>query len=306
MCCPAGASSHRAAAGTAMKTETARAPVGDKPRQVGCKHTPLLDKTKLCKFFQKGRCMRGSACTFAHSTKELQEQPDLYHSQLCYDFMHTGGCRRGAECRFAHGLAELKRLGKAKRRIEGAAAGQSRAEAETPVVRALTEEALYEHQIATMQQHARELQQQLRQIRAEMEETVPGPIHEPQSSRRARRTRGEPEVSPIQATSQKSTHDGGSTRRTTGGSPSVASAGGQVDRFVVPARSLKEPARGAQVCAAEDTPAKLSLQLHSRIGAVSPPTPPPLPPDAPAYILTHPGALTTLSSLPIISAPPGL
>jgi len=65
-----------------------------------------LEKTKLCKFFAKRRCSRGSACSFAHGEAELLPQVDLYKTQLCTDFM-GGMCWREA-CRFAHGEHELR------------------------------------------------------------------------------------------------------------------------------------------------------------------------------------------------------
>mmetsp|Transcript_5151 Transcript_5151/g.15224 ORF Transcript_5151/g.15224 Transcript_5151/m.15224 type:complete len:268 (+) Transcript_5151:70-873(+) len=68
----------------------------------------LLDKTRMCKFFRDGKCQRGKACTFAHSTAELTAPPDLYRSQLCAEFAESGHCRYGATCRFAHGVEQLR------------------------------------------------------------------------------------------------------------------------------------------------------------------------------------------------------
>jgi len=68
----------------------------------------LLDKTRMCKFFLDGKCHRGKACTFAHSSSELHAPPDLYRSQLCSEFSETGSCRYGTNCRFAHGEEQLR------------------------------------------------------------------------------------------------------------------------------------------------------------------------------------------------------
>lgn len=68
----------------------------------------MLDKTKMCKFFMKGECMRGNTCTFAHNQKELHPQPDLYKTQLCSAFIAGGSCRRGNRCKFAHGFKEVR------------------------------------------------------------------------------------------------------------------------------------------------------------------------------------------------------
>ena len=67
-----------------------------------------LRKTKLCKFHHRGACARGNACSFAHSTAQLQEQPDFLKSQSCNGFLLTGKCRYGTNCKFAHGEEELR------------------------------------------------------------------------------------------------------------------------------------------------------------------------------------------------------
>merc|ERR1712151_1183760 len=45
-----------------------------------------LHKTKMCTFFMKGKCAFGADCAFAHSSSELQRNPDLAKTRLCYDF----------------------------------------------------------------------------------------------------------------------------------------------------------------------------------------------------------------------------
>jgi len=69
---------------------------------------PLLMKTRMCKFFARGQCTRGSACSFAHNSTELQKQPDLYRTQLCISFLNAGTCNYGASCKYAHSVAELQ------------------------------------------------------------------------------------------------------------------------------------------------------------------------------------------------------
>ena len=50
----------------------------------------LLGKTKLCKFFARGHCSDGKACSFAHGRKELRGQPDLFKTEACFRFSHSG------------------------------------------------------------------------------------------------------------------------------------------------------------------------------------------------------------------------
>jgi len=70
--------------------------------------THALDKTRLCKFFRRGQCTRGEACTFAHGKRQLRAQPDLYRTQPCIDFAKTGSCSFGAGCRYAHSADEMR------------------------------------------------------------------------------------------------------------------------------------------------------------------------------------------------------
>lgn len=55
-----------------------------------------------------GSCNRGRECSFAHSTDDLQEKPDLYKTKLCTDFMMSGACKNIGECKFAHGKHDLR------------------------------------------------------------------------------------------------------------------------------------------------------------------------------------------------------
>jgi len=78
----------------------------------GVSHTDvddqLLGKTKLCKFFSRGFCSRGRACTFAHGRKELKPVPNLYKTEMCFEFASTGRCMRGNACKYAHREEELR------------------------------------------------------------------------------------------------------------------------------------------------------------------------------------------------------
>jgi len=74
----------------------------------GLQCTRALEKTKLCKFYDSGRCKLGLACTFAHGRHQLRPQPRLFRTQLCSGFVAAGGCRYGEECRFAHSLEEVR------------------------------------------------------------------------------------------------------------------------------------------------------------------------------------------------------
>uniref|UniRef100_A0A7S4SUK1 C3H1-type domain-containing protein n=1 Tax=Alexandrium monilatum TaxID=311494 RepID=A0A7S4SUK1_9DINO len=66
-------------------------------------------KTRLCQFYQRGKCKRGHECTFAHSGDELRAPPDLACTKLCPDVISTGRCDNGG-CRFAHVEDEVWRL----------------------------------------------------------------------------------------------------------------------------------------------------------------------------------------------------
>eukprot|EP00931_Biecheleriopsis_adriatica_P100566 TRINITY_DN75851_c0_g1_i1.p1 TRINITY_DN75851_c0_g1~~TRINITY_DN75851_c0_g1_i1.p1 ORF type:complete len:241 (-),score=64.53 TRINITY_DN75851_c0_g1_i1:52-774(-) len=103
---------------------------------------PTLERTVICSFFQQGKCMRGSACKFAHSKDEVREKPDLLRTSLCNTFMKKGFCKNGKQCKYAHGEAELRlptkaTQGKATTSASAAAAASKRtAQAAQPVVQA--------------------------------------------------------------------------------------------------------------------------------------------------------------------------
>jgi hypothetical protein len=63
-------------------------------------------KTKMCTFWQQGRCDRASGCPFAHTKSELLPTPDLAKTKLCYSYFR-GKCN-DRRCKFAHGSRELR------------------------------------------------------------------------------------------------------------------------------------------------------------------------------------------------------
>jgi len=98
-------------------------------------------KTRICNFFQQGRCTWGTSCRFAHHSDELSTAPDLTKTKLCFNFFRrrcndsecsfahghqelrattgvyktelcrwyeAGECKAGSSCRYAHGLVELR------------------------------------------------------------------------------------------------------------------------------------------------------------------------------------------------------
>lgn len=70
--------------------------------------SPLFRKTKLCKFFQQGKCIRSEDCNYAHCEEELQPLPDFSRTRLCPFLRETGHCSKGARCNFAHTPEDLR------------------------------------------------------------------------------------------------------------------------------------------------------------------------------------------------------
>jgi len=69
---------------------------------------PKLRKTKICSFFQEGRCRKGDKCGFAHGGLELELLPDLTKTSICLAWKE-GACPHSAtQCRFAHGKHDLR------------------------------------------------------------------------------------------------------------------------------------------------------------------------------------------------------
>jgi len=68
-------------------------------------------KTRLCSFFEKGSCHKGSRCNFAHGDAELQPIPDLHCTKLCPRLIECGECDE-EQCTFAHSNEELRTYNK--------------------------------------------------------------------------------------------------------------------------------------------------------------------------------------------------
>lgn len=64
-------------------------------------------KTKLCAFWEKNRCTRGSSCKYAHGEHELQATPDLTNTALCREMSEKGRCDK-ENCPFAHSWETLR------------------------------------------------------------------------------------------------------------------------------------------------------------------------------------------------------
>lgn len=67
-------------------------------------------KTKICSFWQKGQCMRGSSCKYAHGGNELNAMPDLSNTALCRQMLVYGQCNI-PDCQFAHTPEALRATG---------------------------------------------------------------------------------------------------------------------------------------------------------------------------------------------------
>jgi len=67
--------------------------------------TMQLTKTKLCAFFERGKCA-SSNCRYAHSEQELRLPPNLQKTKLCRAFL--GGSCNNENCYFAHGETDLR------------------------------------------------------------------------------------------------------------------------------------------------------------------------------------------------------
>lgn len=69
--------------------------------------TARLTKTKMCHFFERGKCASEN-CRYAHSQSELRQPPNLEKTKLCRSFVQNGYCNDGENCGFAHGETELR------------------------------------------------------------------------------------------------------------------------------------------------------------------------------------------------------
>ncbi|KAK1944065.1 Protein gar2 [Phytophthora citrophthora] len=66
----------------------------------------------VCRNFQRGTCMRGASCRFAHTGQESQAAPSSAVEEVseyqkrfqsvCYNWQNSGSCVRGGNCPFQH------------------------------------------------------------------------------------------------------------------------------------------------------------------------------------------------------------
>lgn len=68
---------------------------------------PNLHKTKLCKAFLQGSCIDGENCMFAHGELDLRVTEGIYKTQIC-NFYERGYCKKGDRCNHAHGITDLR------------------------------------------------------------------------------------------------------------------------------------------------------------------------------------------------------
>eukprot|EP00931_Biecheleriopsis_adriatica_P096746 TRINITY_DN7042_c0_g2_i1.p1 TRINITY_DN7042_c0_g2~~TRINITY_DN7042_c0_g2_i1.p1 ORF type:complete len:861 (+),score=259.25 TRINITY_DN7042_c0_g2_i1:35-2617(+) len=78
----------------------------DKEAKSDARYDSQFYKTRLCRFFQIGRCSRGN-CKFAHGKQELRMFPDLRKTSMCRNIVTQGFCD-DQSCSFAHNLDELR------------------------------------------------------------------------------------------------------------------------------------------------------------------------------------------------------
>ena len=73
------------------------------------KNTPDLRKTTLCEMYENAKCAKSSEqCRFAHGKSDLRATDEIYKTSLCRFWVGTGICSMGAHCRHAHGSEELR------------------------------------------------------------------------------------------------------------------------------------------------------------------------------------------------------
>jgi len=64
-------------------------------------------KTRICKYFVSGNCIKGSNCMFAHGEEDQQPKPDLCCTKVCPLLVETGTCSNEI-CTYAHHVADLR------------------------------------------------------------------------------------------------------------------------------------------------------------------------------------------------------
>jgi len=74
-----------------------------------------LLKTKICTFWELGRCKR-KVCQFAHGVAELHQVPDFTKTAMCRNVRSPGGCKDPG-CKYAHSQDELRIIDKQLQRM---------------------------------------------------------------------------------------------------------------------------------------------------------------------------------------------
>jgi len=135
-------------------------------------NTHIFDKTRLCKFYAKGKCKRGQACTFAHGESQVQPQPDFFRTQLCADFVRSGVCKSGSGCGYAHSPHELRR---AKTHKSSGSSGSSNTRGQGLRKAADPQVSLEVQKLEMMQQEVARLRSQLLTLQGITGCPLPGP-----------------------------------------------------------------------------------------------------------------------------------
>jgi len=65
-------------------------------------------KTELCSFYQRGKCLRGTTCNFAHEIDEQRSRPDLTKTCICENWLKGSCPLQAVQCKFAHGYDDLR------------------------------------------------------------------------------------------------------------------------------------------------------------------------------------------------------
>mmetsp|Transcript_51102 Transcript_51102/g.164024 ORF Transcript_51102/g.164024 Transcript_51102/m.164024 type:complete len:309 (+) Transcript_51102:117-1043(+) len=73
----------------------------------------LFSKTRLCRFYEMGRCRKGTSCPFAHGDLDVRDIPNLYKTMICERWARRLCPFSNVECRFAHGVEDLRAMGPA-------------------------------------------------------------------------------------------------------------------------------------------------------------------------------------------------